>query len=149
MRGILVRRGLRRPELLIVDGGTGLESVIAAVWDSVPVQRCTATREEIETRRKAFIRKWSPTVWKKLATALHLHPSAAEPVAQRAYRQRHRTASRGVQAQDQDPDRAAIGRHCRHVVLGAAGFRRDQHAEGRWLANPRAKPIDQPIDLAA
>ena len=65
----------------------GLESAIAAVWDSVPVQRCTvhkhrnllahaperlheeisddyndmiyaATREEIETRRKAFIRKW-------------------------------------------------------------------------------------------
>jgi len=32
---------LRRPELLIVDGGTGLESAIAAVWDSVPVQRCT------------------------------------------------------------------------------------------------------------
>jgi hypothetical protein len=83
----LIKRGLRRPELLIVDGGTGLESAIAAVWDGVPVQRCTvhkhrnllahaperlrevitadyndmiyaATREEIETRRKAFIRKW-------------------------------------------------------------------------------------------
>ena len=27
----LVRRGLRRPELLIVDGGSGLESAIAAV----------------------------------------------------------------------------------------------------------------------
>jgi len=83
----LVKRGLRRPELLIIDGGAGLESAIAAVWDSVPVQRCTvhkhrnllahaperlheeitadyndmiyaATREEIETRRKAFIRKW-------------------------------------------------------------------------------------------
>jgi len=83
----LIKRGLRRPELLIVDGGTGLESAIAAVWDSVPVQRCTvhkhrnllahaperlheeisddyndmiyaATREEIEKRRKAFIRKW-------------------------------------------------------------------------------------------
>jgi transposase-like protein len=37
----LVRRGLRRPDLLIVDGGAGLESAIAAVWDSVPVQRCT------------------------------------------------------------------------------------------------------------
>lgn len=83
----LIKRGLRRPELLIVDGGTGLESAIAAVWDGVPVQRCTvhkhrnllahaperlhdeitadyndmiyaATRNEIETRRKAFIRKW-------------------------------------------------------------------------------------------
>jgi putative transposase len=83
----LVRRGLRRPELLIVDGGAGLESAIAAVWDSVPVQRCTVhkhcnllahaperlheeitedynemiyakTPEEIEKHRKAFIRKW-------------------------------------------------------------------------------------------
>ena len=83
----LIKRGLRRPELLIVDGGSGLESAIAAVWDGVPVQLCTvhkhrnllahapdrlheeitndyndmiyaATREEIATRRKAFIRKW-------------------------------------------------------------------------------------------
>jgi putative transposase len=83
----LVRRGLRRPDFLIVDGAPGLDKAIAAVWDGVPVQRCTvhkhrnllahaperlheeitadyndmiyaATREEIETRRKAFIRKW-------------------------------------------------------------------------------------------
>jgi putative transposase len=83
----LVKRGLRRPEFLIVDGGAGLESAIAAVWDSVPVQRCTVhkhrnllahapqrlheeitddynemiyaeTPEEIEKHRKAFIRKW-------------------------------------------------------------------------------------------
>ena len=83
----LVKRGLRRPEFLIVDGASGLEKAIAAVWDGVPVQRCTvhkhrnllahaperlhdeiaadytdmiyaATREEIEVRRKAFIRKW-------------------------------------------------------------------------------------------
>ena len=37
----LIGRGLRRPELLIVDGGSGLEAAIAAVWDGVPVQRCT------------------------------------------------------------------------------------------------------------
>src|SRR6266516_2041571 len=83
----LISRGLRRPELLIVDGGQGLERAIAAVWDGVPVQRCTvhkhrnllahaperlheevtadytdmiyaATPEEIEVRRKAFLRKW-------------------------------------------------------------------------------------------
>jgi transposase-like protein len=83
----LIRRGLRRPEFLIVDGAPGLEAAIAAVWDGVPVQRCTvhkhrnllahaperlheeitadyndmvyaATRDEIEARRKAFIRKW-------------------------------------------------------------------------------------------
>src|SRR6185369_12264182 len=83
----LIRRGLRRPEFLIVDGAPGLETAIAAVWDGVPVQRCTvhkhrnllahaperlheeitadyndmiyaATCEEIAARRKAFIRKW-------------------------------------------------------------------------------------------
>ena len=83
----LIRRGLRDPEFLIVDGAAGLDKAIAAVWDGAPVQRCTvhkhrnllahaperlheeitadytdmiyaATREEIETRRKAFIRKW-------------------------------------------------------------------------------------------
>jgi putative transposase len=83
----LILRGLRRPEFLIVDGAPGLENAIAAVWDGVPVQRCTvhkhrnllahaperlheeisadynemiyaATRQEVETRRKAFIRKW-------------------------------------------------------------------------------------------
>ena len=115
----LIKRGLRRPEFLIVDGAPGLEKVIAAVWDGVPVQRCTvhkhrsllahaperlheeigadyrdmiyaATREDIEIRRKAFIRKWrlktalSPTAWRRPSKVLHLHPSAAEPVAQRA-----------------------------------------------------------------
>ena len=83
----LIRRGLRRPEFLIVDGAPGLEAAIAAVWDGVQVQRCTvhkhrnllahaperlhdeitadyndmiyaATREEIALRRKAFIREW-------------------------------------------------------------------------------------------
>src|SRR5258708_770512 len=85
--GDLIKRGLRRPEFLIVDGASGLDKAIAAVWDGVPVQRCTvhkhrnllahaperlheeitadyndmiyaATREEMEVRRKAFIRKW-------------------------------------------------------------------------------------------
>jgi putative transposase len=83
----LIKRGLRRPEFLIVDGAGGLEKAIAAEWDGVPVQRCTvhkhrnllahaperlhdevtadyndmiyaATPEEITLRRKAFLRKW-------------------------------------------------------------------------------------------
>src|SRR5262249_39565440 len=37
----LIQRGLRRPEFLIVDGAAGLEKALAAVWDGVPVQRCT------------------------------------------------------------------------------------------------------------
>jgi hypothetical protein len=36
----LVKRGLRRPEFLIVDGAPGLDKAIASVWDGVPVQRC-------------------------------------------------------------------------------------------------------------
>src|ERR1700746_2260258 len=32
----LVKRGLRRPEFLIVDGGTGLEQALAALWGDVP-----------------------------------------------------------------------------------------------------------------
>ena len=83
----LIGRGLRRPQFLIVDGAAGLDKAIAAMWDGVPVQRCTvhkhrnllahapdrlhdeitadyndmiyaATPEEIEMRRNAFIRKW-------------------------------------------------------------------------------------------
>jgi putative transposase len=83
----LIKRGLRRPAFLIVDGAPGLEKAIAAVWDGVPVQRCTvhkhrnllahapkrlheeigadytdmiyaATPQDIAARRKAFIRKW-------------------------------------------------------------------------------------------
>ena len=83
----LVRRGLRRPELLIVDGGAGLEAALAAIWGDVPTQRCTVhkhrnllanaperlhdeitadyndmiyadTPQEVQKRRKAFLRKW-------------------------------------------------------------------------------------------
>src|SRR5436190_15325362 len=83
----LIKRGLRQPQFLIVDGAPGLEKALAAVWEGVPVQRCTVhkhrnllahaperlheevtadytdmiyaeTAQEIETRRKAFLRKW-------------------------------------------------------------------------------------------
>ena len=37
----LIKRGLRRPEFLIVDGASGPEKAITAVWDGVLVQRCT------------------------------------------------------------------------------------------------------------
>ena len=83
----LVKRGLKTPGLVSVDGAPGLDAALAALWSDVPVQRCTvhkhrnllahaperlheelsadytdmiyaATRQEIEARRKAFIRKW-------------------------------------------------------------------------------------------
>ena len=37
----LVARGLGTPELGIVDGAPGLEAALAALWPTVPVQRCT------------------------------------------------------------------------------------------------------------
>jgi putative transposase len=83
----LVSRGLTTPELVIVDGGAGLDKALAALWPEMAVQRCTvhkhrnliahaperlheevsadyndmiyaATPKEIETKRKAFVRKW-------------------------------------------------------------------------------------------
>src|ERR1700726_802467 len=83
----LVSRGLKTPELVIVDGGSGLDKALAALWPDVPVQRCTVhkhrnllahapdrlheevsadyndmiyvgSKPEIEAKRKAFIRKW-------------------------------------------------------------------------------------------
>jgi transposase-like protein len=83
----LVKRGLRKPEFLIVDGGTGLEQALAAMWGDVPTQRCTVHKHrnllahapqrlhdeisadyndmiyagsaaEVEQRRRALIRKW-------------------------------------------------------------------------------------------
>jgi transposase-like protein len=83
----LVKRGLRTPELVIVDGAPGLDKALAALWSDVLVQRCTVhkhrnllahaperlreelsadykdmiyaeTRQEVEAKRKAFLRKW-------------------------------------------------------------------------------------------
>jgi transposase-like protein len=83
----LVVRGLAKPELVVVDGGKGLEAALASLWDDVPVQRCTVHKErnllghapkhlhaeikadfndmvhartatEVLARRKAFLAKW-------------------------------------------------------------------------------------------
>ena len=83
----LAARGLTTPELVIVDGAAGLEKAIAALWNDVPVQRCTVhkhrnllahapkklydevsadytdmiyaeTAKEVDAKRKAFLRKW-------------------------------------------------------------------------------------------
>ena len=83
----LIKRGLRKPQFLIIDGGTGLEQALATLWGDVPTQRCTVHKHrnllahapprlhdevsadytdmiyaispaQIEERRRAFIRKW-------------------------------------------------------------------------------------------
>jgi putative transposase len=41
----LTSRGLAKPELVIVDGGKGLEAALTSLWDEVPVQRCTVHKE--------------------------------------------------------------------------------------------------------
>jgi len=81
-------RGLQRPEFVIVDGAPGLEAALVALWGAeLPIQRCTVhkhrnllahapkamqdeltedyrdmiyaeTAADVETRRKAFLRKW-------------------------------------------------------------------------------------------
>ena len=82
-----VARSLATPELLIVDGAAGLDKAVAALWNDVPVQRCTVhkhrnllahapkklydevsadytdmiyakTAAEVEAKRKAFLHKW-------------------------------------------------------------------------------------------
>ncbi len=156
----LTRRGLQRPEFLIVDGAAGLDSAIAAVWDGVPVQRCTVhkhrnllahaperlheeitadyndmiyaeTSQLIEARRKAFIRKWRI---KHRAVADSLEEAGA-----RLFSFTRLPHARGVQATDQDADRAAFRRNRRNVVLGFACLRPDQHAQSRRLENARRK----------
>jgi transposase-like protein len=83
----LVNRGLQTPELVIVDGAPGLEKALNALWSDILIQRCTVhkhrnllahaperlheeisadykdmiyadTKQEIEIKRKAFLRKW-------------------------------------------------------------------------------------------
>jgi transposase-like protein len=84
----LLARGLAKPELVIVDGGKGLEAALASLWADLPVQRCTVHKErnllahapkhlhdeikadfndmlhartagEVLARRKAFLAKWT------------------------------------------------------------------------------------------
>jgi transposase-like protein len=83
----LLARGLAKPELVIVDGGKGLEAALASLWQDIPVQRCTVHKErnllahapkplhdevkadfndmmhaktagEVLARRKAFLARW-------------------------------------------------------------------------------------------
>ena len=82
----LIARGLETPEFLIINGGAGRERALAAGWPEVPAQRCTVhkhrnllahapdalheevtadytdmiyadTAEEVQARRRAFLRK--------------------------------------------------------------------------------------------
>jgi putative transposase len=83
----LAVRGLKKPELAIVDGAPGLEAALTALWSDLPFQRCTvhklrnllahapkrlaeeiksdftdmvyaSTAKQVAARRNAFLRKW-------------------------------------------------------------------------------------------
>jgi transposase-like protein len=181
----LIRRGLRRPEFLIVDGAPGLEAAIAAVWDGVPVQRCTvhkhrnllahaperlheeitadyndmvyaATRDEIEARRKAFIRKWRlkhravadslEEAGDRLFSFTRLPPSQWKSArTTNAIERLHEEFKRRIKTQTVLPsaDTAAM----LFWALLASGQINMRKVDGwQTLAT---KLIDQPIDLAA
>ena len=181
----LIRRGLRRPEFLIVDGAPGLENAIAAVWDGVPIQRCTvhkhrnllahaperlheeitadyndmiyaATREEIEARRTAFVRKWRlkhravadslQEAGDRLFTFTRLPPSQWKSVrTTNAIERLHEEFKRRIKTQTVLPsaDTAAM----LFWALLASGQINMRKVDGwQTLAT---KPIDQPIDRAA
>jgi putative transposase len=181
----LVRRGLQRPEFLIVDGAPGLDKAIAAVWDGVPVQRCTVhkhrnllahaperlheeitadysdmiyatTCEEIETRRKAFIRKWRlkhravadslEEAGERLFAFTRLPPSQWKSArTTNAIERLHEEFKRRIKTQTVLPsaDTAAM----LFWALLASGQINMRKIDGwQTLAT---KPIDQPIDLAA
>jgi putative transposase len=181
----LIRRGLRRPEFLIVDGATGLEKAIAAVWDGIPVQRCTVhkhrnllahaperlheeitadysdmiyatTRQEIESRRKAFIRKWRlkhraiadslEEAGDRLFTFTRLPPSQWRSArTTNAIERLHEEFKRRIKTQTVLPsaDTAAM----LFWALLASGQINMRKVDG-WQTLATA-PIDQPIDLAA
>ena len=181
----LVKRGLRRPEFLIIDGAPGLDKAIAAVFDGVPVQRCTvhkhrnllahaperlheeitcdysdmiyaATREEIEVRRKIFIRKWRlkhravadslEEAGDQLFTFTRLPPSQWRSArTTNAIERLHEEFKRRIKTQTVLPsaDTAAM----LFWALLASGQINMRKIDGwQTLAT---KPIDQPIDLAA
>ena len=181
----LIRRGLRRPEFLIVDGAPGLDKAIASVWDGVPVQRCTVhkhrnlfahaperphdeitadyndmiyatTPEEIEVRRRAFIRKWRlkhravadslEEAGERLFTFTRLPPSQWRSVrTTNAIERLHEEFKRRIKTQTVLPsaDTAAM----LFWALLASGQINMRKVDG-WQTLS-TKPIDQPIDLAA
>jgi len=181
----LIGRGLQRPEFLIVDGAAGLEKAIAAVWDGVPVQRCTVhkhrnllahaperlheeiaadytdmiyatTREEIESRRKAFIRKWRlkhraiadslEEAGDRLFAFTRLPPSQWRSArTTNAIERLHEEFKRRIKTQTVLPsaDTAAM----LFWALLASGQINMRKVDG-WQTLATA-PIDQPIDLAA
>ena len=117
----LIKRGLRRPEFLIVDGAPGLEKAIAAVWDGVPVQRCT-----VHKHRNSRARPRAPAPEEITADYSDM-----------IYAATHEEISPHLQCQNPLPTPELPSSLPLSIM------------QGRWLADARHKAVDQPIDLAA
>ncbi|RWC64608.1 IS256 family transposase [Mesorhizobium sp.] len=181
----LVGRGLRRPEFLIVDGAPGLDRAIAALWDGVPVQRCTvhkhrnllahaperlheeisadytdmiyaATPEEIESGRKAFLRKWRlkcravadslEEAGERLFAFTRLPPSQWKSArTTNAIERLHEEFKRRIKTQTVLPSAETAA--MLFWALMASGQISMRKIDG-WQTLP-TKPLDQQIDLAA
>ena len=137
----LVKRELRQPELLIVDGGTGLEQALAALWGDVPTQRCTVHKH------RNLLAHAPPRLHDEGFGRLQRHDHrlagrdrTAPPGLPRKWRLKCKAVAdsfeRGVQAPDQNPDGAAVGRDCSDVVLGTARLRSDHDAQSGRMAEP-------------
>jgi len=181
----LVRRGLRTPALVIVDGGAGLDKALAALWSAVPAQRCTvhkhrnllahapdrlheelsadytdmiyaATKQEVETRRKSFLRKWRlkcravadslEEAGERLFTFTLFPPSQWRSIrTTNAIERLHEEFKRRIKTQTVLP--CAETASMLFWALLASGQVTMRKVDG-WQSLAE-KPSDQPIDLAA
>ena len=181
----LVKRGLKTPELVIVDGAPGLEKALAALWSDVLVQRCSvhkhrnllahaperlheeisndykdmiyaATKQEVEAKRKAFVRKWRlkcsavadslEEAGDKLFTFTRFPPSQWKSIrTSNAIERLHEEFKRRIKTQTVLPcaETAAM----LFWVLMASGQIVMRKVDG-WQSLA-GKPSDQVIDLAA
>src|SRR5450432_4859217 len=59
----LIKRGLRRPEFLIVDGAPGLDKALAALWPDAPVQRCTVHNADLRIMSTSVVKpSWEAAI---------------------------------------------------------------------------------------
>ena len=181
----LVKRGMQTPDLVMVDGGKGLDAALAALWTNVPVQRCTvhkhrnllahaperlheeisadytdmiyaATKAEIETRIKAFIRKWRlkhrpvadslEEAGDRLFTFARFPPDQWRSIrTTNAIERLHEEFKRRIKTQTVLPSAETAA--MLFWALLASGQITMRKVDGwKTLAD---KPSDQPIDLAA